>query len=92
MKLILTLFSLIFVALLGGCSPEEGVGEILSINGKIILSVMDNGVLVDSFGAQEERVYLIFVDNQIFNEDTRTHFNGGYKFENTPRFLFGLCL
>jgi hypothetical protein len=41
MKLILTLFSLIFVALLGGCSPEEGVGEISSINGKIILSVME---------------------------------------------------
>lgn len=82
MKLILTLFSLIFVAFLAGCSPDEGVGGISTINGKVMLSVVDNGVLVDSFGAQEERVYLVFGENQIFDKDTRTHFNGDYKFEN----------
>ena len=82
MRAFLSLISLTFVLFIAGCTSEEGTGGIAKIKGTVIIHLYNNGVPIDTFGAQEERVYLTFGENKIYDLDTRTHHNGQYKFED----------
>lgn len=68
--------------LVSACEKNPGEGGTSSIEGKIMIEEVDNfGVVVKSYPALEERVYIIYGDNEFFDNEVRTHFNGRYQFE-----------
>ena len=65
------IISMIFVAAMSSCNKEEGVGGTASITGKIIAKEISNsGILLDEYPAAEERVYIVYGDHDIFDDDT----------------------
>ena len=75
-----SIFALII--LFCSCSKEEGTGGRATVKGLIIAKEFDAlGVLRDTYPAPEERVYIVYGTNEIYDDDTRTHFDGNYKFE-----------
>ena len=76
-------FALLMGMMLFSCQPDEGVGGFHSINGKVITLEIDENTLdtLDQYGSPDIRVYLTYGDNEIYDDDTRTQFDGQYKFE-----------
>lgn len=85
-KITLTLISLFFL-IFNSCKKDEGEGGKATIKGKIITKEYEyvGGTnpwkLVDEYNATDERVYIIYGDNTIFDDDTRTHYDGNYQFK-----------
>jgi len=70
-------WTLVFTA----CEKEVGEGGTSHIVGKVMVEDYDkDGNLEASYFAQETRVYIIYGDNDIYDDDTRTHFDGNYQF------------
>ena len=63
------------------CQKEAGEGGNSSIHGKITVKEYSNGWFLGSYDGAEERVYIIYGDNNIYNDDMRTHFDGSYQFD-----------
>lgn len=63
------------------CQKEAGEGGNSSIHGKITVMEYSNGWFLGSYDGAEERVYIIYGDNNIYNDDMRTHFDGSYQFD-----------
>jgi hypothetical protein len=82
MKKILLLF--LGTALFMACDKPEGEGGTSAIQGKIIIRDYNTNftLLQSTFPAQEERVYIIYGDNDFYDNDTRTSYDGTFKFEN----------
>ncbi len=80
---------IIYFALIGlvissilSCKKQAGEGGTSSIVGEIYIGWYDNlGALVNTFPAPEERIYITYGDNEGYDDDTRTHHDGSYKFE-----------
>ncbi len=63
------------------CEKEVGEGGSSHIVGKIMVENYDkDGNLEATYFGQETRVYIIYGDNDIYDDDTRTHFDGSYQF------------
>ena len=79
--------SICFIALLSflslsSCVKDEGVGGTATITGTVIAKELSNsGVLLDQYFAAEERVYIVYGNNEIHDDDARTHYTGSYQFE-----------
>ncbi len=72
---------LLFLAL-SSCSKEAGEGGTSTITGKILINDYNSsGILINSYYAPEERVYIVYGDNDIYDDVTRTHFEGSYQFK-----------
>jgi hypothetical protein len=82
MKKILLLF--LGTALFMACDKPEGEGGTSTIQGKIIIRDYNTNftLLQSTYPAQEERVYIIYGDNNFYDDDTRTSFDGTFKFDN----------
>lgn len=65
------------------CDKEEGEGGKATIKGKVFTyDVSDlTGDTLASYYALEERVYIIYGDNNIYDDDTRTHYDGSFQFQ-----------
>lgn len=70
------------------CEPEEGEGGGASIQGQVvkriaysspILGIEDS--IIDEYPAIDERVYIVYGDDQIYSDDFKTDYDGWYKFE-----------
>lgn len=65
------------------CSKEAGEGGTSSISGKIW--VRDYNVsftdLLSEYYAMDERVYIIYGENEYYSEDVRTAYNGTFRFD-----------
>lgn len=72
------------IALHISCSNPEGPGGDLTLTGQVIARKYNLTFtnLIAEYPALEERVYLIYGNNEIYSEDFRTDFQGRYKFEN----------
>jgi hypothetical protein len=72
------------IALHISCSNPEGTGGDLTLTGQVIARKYNLTFtnLIAEYPALEERVYLIYGNNEIYSEDFRTDFQGRYKFEN----------
>lgn len=64
------------------CEKDPGEGGRGLIKGKLFgLDFNSLGILNDSFYVHDERVYIIYGDNEIFDDDTRTNFDGSFQFD-----------
>lgn len=80
MRFLLVIFPLLI--LVSSCEKNPGEGGTSSIEGKIIIEEVDNfGVVVKSYPAPEERVYIVYGNNEFFDNEVRTHYDGRYQFE-----------
>ncbi len=64
-----------------GCSSLPGDGGTSTIQGKVYVErYNDAGILYQEYYGGEVRVYLVYGDNVGFDDDTRTSYDGSYKF------------
>lgn len=67
---------------LGACSKEEGTGGTATLLGKIyVKDYNSNGQLKGEYYAPAEDVYIIYGNNTIFGDDTKTNYDGAYQFD-----------
>lgn len=64
-----------------GCSSLPGDGGTSTIQGKIYVERYNEfGTLYQEYYGAEERVYIVYGDNAGYDDETRTSFDGTYKF------------
>lgn len=86
-------FFLVFSALLCACSIDEGEGGQASITGRVFIQEkVDFSVVggpsdsvVNEYPGIEERVYIKYGDNSIYDDDFDTDENGFYKFTDLTK-------
>ncbi len=77
---ILTACFVLALGTLVGCSKQAGEGGTAVLTGKIFARDYVDGWLVDSFYVPDERVYIMYGNSSIYDDDTRTHYDGSYRF------------
>lgn len=77
------IFALCLVTfMLSACEKDPGEGGSATVKGVVIVRDLDSdGNLKDEYGAQDERVFMIYGDNSIYDDDTRTHYDGSFQFK-----------
>jgi|688.fasta_scaffold336589_2 hypothetical protein len=84
-----TSHNLLYIAIIlaigiSSCSKPAGEGGTSRIKGKIYIRDYNSTftILQDQFYAMEERVYIIYGDNDFYDDDIRTSYDGTYVFDN----------
>lgn len=64
------------------CNKKEGEGGTASLYGKVLVTEKDefSGQEIKQYYALEKRVYIIYGDDNTFNDNTRTDFEGKFTF------------
>jgi hypothetical protein len=71
----------ICLAVWGGCTKEPGLGGTCTLIGRVRAEERNNaGTLLRSYWLADERVYLIYGENPVYDDDMRTHYDGTYRF------------
>lgn len=79
---ILVLASMSLLMGLGACSKEEGKGGTATLTGKIyVKDYNSNGQIKGEYYAPAEDVYIIYGNNTMFGDDTKTNYDGTYQFD-----------
>jgi len=84
--------------LLSSCEKDPGQGGTSTIRGTVVINEISNsGNILAEYEAAEERVYIVYGDNEIFDDETRTSYDGQFKFENLFQgsyrvFVYSDCL
>lgn len=74
-----------FAALLSACGGSEGEGGRTSVIGQVYYKLQDkNGNALGREEARAEDIFIVYGDNERFDDDVKTHSNGQYQF----RYLF----
>jgi hypothetical protein len=74
---LLLLFSLIHWQ----CSLGPGSGGKSTIAGKVLVrEINSGGIMVKEYYAPDERVYLIYGEDSVYNEEFDTSYEGSYEF------------
>lgn len=76
------LISALFLIIgLSACEKDPGQGGTSSIEGIAgIQEVSSSGNILAEYPAIEERIYIIYGDNEIYDDEVRTSFDGRFKF------------
>lgn len=79
-QLVLIVFGVLILAF-SACS-KPGNGGAATIAGTVTVRLIKESTLdtLTTFDAQDERVYLIYGENNTFDDDTRTTYNGNFNF------------
>lgn len=76
------LFITVLVLAITGCRKEAGEGGNSSIVGKVkTMEYSSTGWLKAEYYTPEARVYIMYGNSTIYNDDMRTHFDGSYQFD-----------
>lgn len=77
--LIVVLFALVLIS----CNKEEGEGGNSVITGKVFSKVYNNSLtqMIDSYYKPDVDVYLVYGDNETYNDDFKTDRDGTFRFE-----------
>jgi hypothetical protein len=75
------LFIAVFALSIIGCSKDAGEGGNSSIVGKVKTMEYSNGWLEAEYYTPEARVYIMYGNSTIYDDDMRTHFDGSYQFD-----------
>ncbi len=68
--------------LIESCTKGPGEGGTSTIRGKVFIqNINGSGELQAEYYAPEERVYLIFGDDDFYGIDIRTSYDGSYEFQ-----------
>jgi hypothetical protein len=80
----LILMALLLTILFSNCSNPEGKGGELTLTGQVIARKYNLTFtnLIAEYPLHEERVYIIYGNDEIYSDDFRTDFQGRYRFEN----------
>ncbi len=62
------------------CQKEAGEGGTAMITGKVYAKDVRNGFLIGEFYAPDERVYIMYGNSPVYDDDMDTHFDGSYRF------------
>ena len=83
MKNLIFLFITTTFFCLLSCEKEEGEGGTSTITGKIyVLNYNTDYTQIESeYYAQEEDVYIVYGDDNIYSDRFRTHYDGSYRFQ-----------
>lgn len=87
MKVTISFFLILFgsLVLLSSCKKYEGPGGKASITGTVIGKKYDGaGNLLASYALMKHDVFIIYgndTDNTIFNDDTKSSYDGKFKFD-----------
>jgi len=76
----------LFIALilsLFACKKNEGPGGQASVQGKIYVRDYNDSFtqLLDEHYAMEQRVYIMYGEDEIYSDEMRTNFDGSFKFD-----------
>ncbi len=75
-------FLLFFVA----CEKDEGMGGKSEIKGTVYYLLTDhNGNVVSKEQAKDERVYIIYGDDDFYGNDVRSYYDGSYCFQHLQK-------
>lgn len=82
MKHILFIFIGGFILFISSCA-KEGKGGGATIEGKVMVRLIKESTLdtLTTFEAQDTRVYIIYGDNESYDDDVRTSYNGNFRFD-----------
>lgn len=73
---------LILFMIATGCEKTEGEGGYATLRGDVYVRDYDAaGNLKAEYYLPDERVYLIYGDNEIYDDETRTNYDGKYQFK-----------
>ncbi len=83
MKILLTLFLTISIIAIFSCKKSEGPGGTSNIIGKVWVEdySKDFTLLESEYWAEEENVYILYGNDTIFSDRTKTTYNGSYWFQ-----------
>lgn len=82
-SLMLLLLFPVMLVFFSSCSKEEGNFGNTTLKGKVFKQELGAGdVVIREFYSPEERVYLTYGDNDVYDDWVRTGFDGQFKFEN----------
>ncbi len=79
---ILFLFSILTIGF-SSCEKGEGEGGTSTIKGKIyVINYNSDFTDINSeYYGQEEDVYIVYGDDEIYNDSFETHYDGSYRFQ-----------
>jgi len=80
-KNLLSIF--ILIVFLTSCVKEEGEGGTSSIKGIVTMQEFDKeNQPIRSYAASNEDIFIIYGNNEIYNDDLKTNYDGKYIFKN----------
>lgn len=93
-----TVLFFVFAIFVTACN-KEGEGGSATIKGKLMIQLINKTTLdsLTTYEAQDERVYIVYGDDDIYGDDTRTTYNGNYEFDylykgNYTIYAYSECL
>lgn len=83
MKASSTLFAAIIgVILFASCEKLPGEGGQASVTGRVWIDQYNKiGEIEASYAAPDERVYIIYGENELYDDEMRTHYDGRFAFD-----------
>lgn len=74
---------ILITLLFSSCEKSEGPGGTSTIAGKIWVEnyYQTSEILLGEYWAEEEDVYLIYGNDTIYSDDTKTNYDGTYRFQ-----------
>lgn len=77
-----SVFWVVVLLMIGGCSKEAGYGGLAEIKGKIFAKdVTSSGILKAEGYLGDQRVYISAHDNPAYFDNVRTSYDGSYSFK-----------
>lgn len=79
----LSVLATLFIVLVSGCTKEAGEGGTSTIYGKVFAYDYNAEMTVyrTQYYAPDEDVYIIYGEDSIYSDRTRTNFDGSYRFQ-----------
>jgi len=73
---------LIIFLVFGSCTKDEGEGGNATIRGKVFVRDFDSdGEFVGEYYAAEKDVYIVYGDDDFYNDNVQTHHDGSFRFQ-----------
>lgn len=88
---------IVLLCILSACSKNEGEGGSASIQGRVFAFNLNSvGNIADSAYIGDERIFISYGDHTIIDDETRTSYDGSYRFNNLIKgnytiFIFSYC-
>lgn len=89
---------LVLLLVFGSCEKDPGSGGTSTIKGKVVINEISNsGSILSAYDGAEERVYIIYGDNEIYDDVVRASYDGQFKFDNLFKgtytvFVYSECM
>lgn len=80
------LTTLLLAVTVFSCKKMEGTTGRTTVEGVVIEEFINgSGIKEREYPVGEERVYITYGDNEIYDDETRTQFDGKFKFEHLQK-------